>query len=309
MLNNSQPFEKRLPNIDGDEWPMIAPKDVLAPELPPDQSWPKISIVTPSFNQGSYLEKTIRSVILQEYPNLEYIVIDGGSTDRSVEITKKYEAWFDFWVSEKDRGQSHAINKGFEHATGELLGWLNSDDYYTPGALFALALEYIKDSNFGAVFGQGHIVDCNGKLVLQTRAPEVTEDNLFEWFAGGAEFMQPSCLFTRQAWLECGPLAEDIHYAMDLDLWIKVARKYKFRKIDELLSISLKHDSAKTNAQAEYSYLDVAIVYAQHGRHDMARKVLEKQLDRLLKYKLEYESLRKFPMLIKISDLLDKLRS
>jgi len=275
MLDKSQLFQEKIPDISGHEWPMLSQEDVLIPELPPGQSWPRISIVTPSFNHGPYLEETIRSVLLQGYPNLEYIIIDGGSTDQSVDIIKKYEPWIDFWVSEKDRGQSHAINKGFEHATGGLMGWLNSDDYYTPGALFALALEYIKDSNVGAVFGQGHIVDCNDKLVLRTRAPEVTADNLFEWFAGGAEFMQPSCLFTRQAWLECGPLAEDIHYAMDLDLWIKISKAYKFRKIDDLLSISLKHDNAKTNAQAEYSYLDVAIVYARHGRHDMERKVLE----------------------------------
>ena len=286
---------------------MVSRVQIPFPELPPGQSWPKISIVTPSFNQGPYLEKTIRSVLLQGYPNLEYIIIDGGSTDQSVEIIKRYEPWLTYWVSEKDRGQSHAINKGFKHATGELLGWLNSDDWYTEGALFNLASEYIKDPSVGGVFGLGHIVDSYGKVVFETKIPEVTPENLFEWFTGGAEFMQPSCLFTRQAWLECGPLAEDLHYAMDLDLWIKISKKYKFKKINQLLSISLRHERAKTLAFAEFSYIDVVIVYTRHGRYDKAREVLERQADRLLKYKREYEVVGKIPLLRKFLKIMERL--
>jgi glycosyltransferase involved in cell wall biosynthesis len=276
---------------------MAAPSEADIPPSSSEVAWPKISIVTPSFNQGPYLEKSIRSVLLQGYPNLEYIVIDGGSTDNSVEIIKKYEFWIDFWVSEKDRGQSHAINKGFKRATGDLLGWLNSDDYLTPGALFNVANKYINDQSVGAIFGQGHIVDLSGKIVHKTRVPEVNSENLFDWFAGGAEFMQPSCLFTRQAWLECGPLVEDLHYAMDLDLWIKIAKKYSFKKIDNLLSISLRHDSAKTHAFAERSYIDVAMVYVRHGREDKAREVLQRQADRLVEYERELAVAGRIPLL------------
>src|SRR5205823_3046168 len=101
-----------------------------------ERPWPRISVVTPSFNQGRFIEETIRSVLLQAYPNLEYIIIDGGSTDNTVEIIKKYEPGITYWVSEKDRGQSHAINKGFARATGDIFAWLCSDDVYAPGALY-----------------------------------------------------------------------------------------------------------------------------------------------------------------------------
>ena len=285
---------------------MTSSTETFAPELPAGQSWPRISVVTPSYNQGPYLEKTIRSVLSQGYPNLEYIVIDGGSTDQSVDIIRKYEPWIDFWVSERDRGQSHAINKGLDMATGELLGWLNSDDYYLPGALFKVAQAYLENTSAGAIYGHGHIADLAGHVVHKARTFEVNINNLFEWFAGGAEFMQPSCFFTSQAWLKCGPLAEDLQYAMDLDLWIKIAGIYKFQKVDELLSISLRHDDAKTYAYAEHSYLDVAMVYIRHGREDKARAVLEKQIERLLEYKRECENFRRIPFLKKIERLLNK---
>ena len=138
-----------LPPIDVTKqgWPWIEASDSLPDKMPNGSDWPRISIVTPSYNQGKFLEETIRSVFLQGYPNLEYIIIDGGSTDNSIEIIKKYEPWLTYWVSEKDRGQSHAINKGFEHATGEIYGWLNSDDYFLPRALKAFAQASIKDKN------------------------------------------------------------------------------------------------------------------------------------------------------------------
>jgi len=145
MLDHTGSMQRALPVAGGDTWPMTAPTGAAVAEPPLSRSWPKISIVTPSFNQGAYLEKTIRSVLLQGYPNLEYIIIDGGSTDQSVETVKKYEPWNFLWVSENDRGQSHAINKGLEKASGELLGWLNSDDYFLPGALFTLAAAYLED--------------------------------------------------------------------------------------------------------------------------------------------------------------------
>src|SRR6056297_3391010 len=111
---------------------------------------PKISIVTPSFNQGKFLEKTIKSVIDQNYPHLEYIIIDGGSTDSSLNIIKKYEKHLDYWISEPDRGQSHAINKGLNYCSGQIFNWINSDDYLEPGALFKVAEAWNQEPNAAA---------------------------------------------------------------------------------------------------------------------------------------------------------------
>ena len=244
-----------------------------------DSDWPRISIVTPSFNQGRYLEKTIRSVLLQGYPNLEYLVIDGGSIDGSVNIISKYAPWLTFWVSEKDRGQSHAINKGFARATGELLGWLNSDDWYLPGALWKLAETYLEDRSVGAVYGQGHIIDEHGALCHRPKLEQVTYEGLFDWFSGH-DFMQPSCLFTREAYDRCGPLDESLHISMDVDLWINIAKHYQFRKIEDLLSIALRHKEAKTTHMKNAMYVDFAVVLMRHGNETKAREVLQRLMDR-----------------------------
>ena len=221
MSGHVSSVKQALPETASNEWPMRPPRNLLIPTLPGGQSLPKISIVTPSYNQGSFLEKTIRSVLIQGYPNVEYIIIDGGSTDQSVDIIKKYEPWINFWVSEKDRGQSHAINKGFEKATGVLLGWLNSDDYFLPDALFKMAKAYLEDTAVGLVYGQGHIINQKGKIVYTPELTQVTYDPLFAWSYGN-NFMQPSCLFTSQAWQECGPLDEGLHFTMDLDLYLNI---------------------------------------------------------------------------------------
>jgi glycosyltransferase involved in cell wall biosynthesis len=232
----------------------------------------RFSIVTPSYNQGEHLEKTILSVLDQGYPNLEYIIIDGGSTDKSVEVIRKYEKRLKYWVSEKDRGQSHAINRGFEHATGDLLGWLNSDDFYAPGALRTVAGVYGADPTVGAIVGAGDMVDESGIMLRRDPPFEVSVEVLYHWVH--RHFWQPSCFFTRAAWAACGPLNEKYHFAMDLDLWFKIAEKFPFATTPALLSTSLLHENAKTAAYTEQTRIDAAFVISAHGGEKEARQYL-----------------------------------
>ena len=300
MLTETESNHSQLPDTIGNEWPMTSPAKRTIPEPPNGLEWPKISIVTPSFNQGAYLEKTIRSVLLQGYPNLEYIVIDGGSTDRSVDVIKKYEPWIDFWVSEKDHGQSHAINKGLSRATGELLGWLNSDDWFTDGALFKLAKAYLEDPIVGAVSGQGHIVDEGGKTIHTPKILQIDKQCLLDWWSKGNDFMQPACLFSKKAWLECGPLDESLHFSMDVDLWLKIAERYPFRKIEDLLSLSLGHNDAKTTAQRDAMFADLVIVLTRHGGELQAREILDRFVVRLGQAENAMFYANKFPVVMSL---------
>src|SRR6185369_86427 len=240
---------------------------------------PRISIVTPSYNQGKYLEKTILSVLDQGYPNLEYIIIDGGSTDESVEIIKKYQDRLAYWVREPDRGQSHAINKGFERATGEIYGWLNSDDWYHPGALQAVVEAFAANPEAGAVVGAGELLNETGySLIMESY--EISVESLYDWV--DKFFMQPSCFFKCETWHKCGPLKENIHFAMDLDLWFRIAHEFRFAKIEFLISSSLVHKDAKTKASAASSIVDAASVIMSHGGEETAKKRLGMYVDELL---------------------------
>jgi len=240
---------------------------------------PKISIITPSYNQGKYLEKTILSVLDQGYPNLEYIIIDGGSTDESVEIIRKYQDRLAYWVSEPDRGQSHAINKGFERATGDILAWLNSDDWYVAGALLAVAEAFTSNPDVGAVVGAGEMVDGEGTLIHHNEPLTITTQTLLDW--SDAFFCQPSCFFSQKAWSACGLLDENFHFAMDLDLWFKIAARFRFDRIEQVLSVSLVHADAKTAVNALEMQIDALLVTLRHG----GEKSFRDQLEKLLRYK------------------------
>jgi glycosyltransferase involved in cell wall biosynthesis len=250
--------------------------------MPGGSDLPKISIVTPSFNQGKYLEKTIRSVIDQHYPNFEYIIIDGGSKDNSLEMIRKYEQYLKYWISEPDRGQSHAINKGLSHATGDLFAWLNSDDFYMPGALYKVGEALQANPDAGAVIGTGQIIDSTGRVIYYKEPPdEITIESLYNWIDFG-HFMQPSSAFTRTAWEECGPLDEGIHIAFDVDYWLRMAKKgFKFAVTKELLSSALSHENAKTTAFANLMTVDISLIVIKHGGEQEGRKHLEAMAQRL----------------------------
>ncbi len=188
-------------------------------------SLPLISIITPSFNQAEYIEETIDSVLSQGYPNLEYIIVDGGSTDGSVEIIRKYEKHLAWWVSEKDRGQSHAINKGLERATGDILAYLNSDDYYLPGAFQAVAELHRANPDAGLLHGRCRRVDEHGHtLGSQFGRFDSPEDllNVWEVWWRKRQVVQPEVFWTRAASNRVGLLREDLHFIMDYDYWLRI---------------------------------------------------------------------------------------
>jgi len=234
---------------------------------------PKISIVTPSYNQGDFIEETIKSVLSQNYPKLEYIIIDGGSTDNTVEVLKRYDKQINFWISEPDNGQSDAINKGFSRATGDIFYWVNSDDYLLPNALQTIGSINWGD-NLGAVVGTGHKVNLFNKIVYTPIYYEpITTEKILNW-TNNKNFMQPSCFFSKTAWEECGPLNTELHFCMDVDFWIKISKKFKFERIKQSLSHAYIHELAKTTAEVEKMKIETYLMISTHGEFIKARSLL-----------------------------------
>lgn len=212
-------------------------------------SLPKISIITPSLNQAEFLEQTILSVINQNYPNLEYIIIDGGSTDGSVDIIKKYEKHLTYWISEKDNGQSHAINKGLAKATGEIINWLNSDDYYTTNAL-AEVVEVFTNKNILVVCGRSKILSPNGKHSI-SQGTKLYNNNIHKAL-GWIQIDQPATFFRKSALEIIGLLNENLHYVMDAEWWMKYLLAYGMNGIKEINTAIVNfriHPSSKTASQ------------------------------------------------------------
>jgi glycosyltransferase involved in cell wall biosynthesis len=210
-----------------------------------NREWPRVSVITPSFNQARFVEQTLRSVLLQNYPNLEYIIIDGGSRDGSVEIIKKYEQHLAHFESEPDRGQSHAINKGFARATGDIICWLNSDDYYLPGTLHTVA-EVLGDGqgNFALVGNCVQVYD-DGRPPFEGKGRYESLDRLLQFWKG-YQMHQPSIFWRREVFDRVGYLDESLHYCMDFDYWVRIARHFPFQTIDRALSNATYHREAKT---------------------------------------------------------------
>ena len=267
-------------------WPWTQETKPLPDKMPDGKPWPKISIVTPSFNQGGFIEETIRSVLLQSYPNLEYIIIDGYSKDDSIEIIKKYEKHLTYWVSEPDRGQSHAINKGFEKAQGEIFGWLNSDDLLLPGSLGHVAAVYRENPSAVAWVGTCYWIDPNGRI-LNTIIPKgLKRDSIADWWYGGF-FMQPSCFFSAKAWKKLNGLDESLHYAMDFDLWLKLSEIGDFVRIPRALSAAIIHDKAKSQRQIPEMNIETFFVQFKHGyRQAATHRLVNLSSGQLPDYKL-----------------------
>lgn len=226
-----------------------------------EQVAPLITVVTPSYNQGRFIRATIESVLSQNYPNLEYIVMDGGSTDETASVVSEYASRLK-WVSEKDNGQSHAINKGFRMAKGELVSWLNSDDIIYPGALKAAADAFRKNPGFGAVYGEGHQIDVEGKS--RQRFPCTEPFNLWKLAHLSDYILQQTSYFRKKVLDEVGYLDEDLHYALDWDLFIRIGKRYEIGYIPKYMGAIREYPEAKSFAGGAKRFGELARMMRHH---------------------------------------------
>jgi GT2 family glycosyltransferase len=248
------------PPMDKTGWPWTQESPQLPDSTPNGQHWPRISIVTPSFNQGQFIEETIRSVLLQGYPDLEFIIIDGCSTDNTVEIIKKYETWITFWVSEKDEGQAHALNKGFHKVTGKVIGWQNSDDYYGMDAFRNCALIAEQNPETDIFHGTSHIVDESGRI-LQTVFTEnfslEERPDSFPLF----NFSNQSMFFNRRVFDRGEFINENFMHAMDGEFFVRlIISGYKFKFVPGLEGTCRLHKAAKTFYQEDIGLFEAATI-------------------------------------------------
>jgi glycosyltransferase involved in cell wall biosynthesis len=212
---------------------------------------PKISIVTPSFNQGRYLEENILSVIHQDYPNVEHIIIDGSSTDETKDVIAKYRSHLAYVVSELDNGQSDAVNKGFTKTTGDIIGWLNSDDYYAPGAFHMLAKAF-ENPQVNAVAGYSILFDEDGKQLKAS--PTVNKNHGLDYHLRFPNINQPATFFRKDVMGTLMPLNIDLHYLMDRELWLKYLLQYSINNakvLDEVLVYFRMHKDSKSVSQED----------------------------------------------------------
>lgn len=245
-------------------WPWTEESPQLPDTMPDGNTWPKISIVTPSLNQGQFIEETIRSVLLQGYPNLEYIIIDGGSTDETLNIIKKYEPWITHWISEPDRGQANALNKGFARATGEIFAYINSDDLYEKDAFFNMARQYVIKGRPALITGACLVFDELGKTRIFS--PTWPSDLSYFLKPFGSPFAQPASFWKADVYRQVGGFNEKLHYAFDREFFLKLGLK----GIQPFLTATIvaryrDHQKAKTRSTINF-FEEAAPIIKKYGR-------------------------------------------
>ncbi|HEY57609.1 MAG TPA: glycosyltransferase [Anaerolineae bacterium] len=223
---------------------------------------PLVTIVTPSYNQARFLEATIQSVLAQDYPHIEYIIVDGGSTDGSVEIIRRYANRLAWWVSEPDRGQTDAINKGFAHAHGEILAWLNSDDTYEPHAVREAVEALLQHPEVGLVYGDANYIDEEGRIIGHFPAAQTDYRRLRR---GYVHIPQQAAFFRAALWRQVGPLDPSFYFAMDYDLWVRMAKVSQLLYVPRVWANFRIHGDAKTLKDDDRCWPEMLRVHFREG--------------------------------------------
>lgn len=239
--------------------------------------WPKVTIVTPSFNQGQFLEETIRSVLLQGYPNLEYIVIDGGSTDNSIDIIRKYEPWLSFWVSEPDEGQADAINKGFAKSTGEFIGWINSDDFLYPGVIKRVVEIFQTKSRVEMIYGD---VDCGWpekNKVHRLLGEQIEFSEMLRTIR--VPIPQQGSLWRRSVLDRVGNLDSRWQVVLDQEFFTRVAEKCQILYLPMVMGFFRLHDNSKSISQNRQWIKELPKMYQEFFERDELQKDIKSLRD------------------------------
>jgi glycosyltransferase involved in cell wall biosynthesis len=256
----TQSHDKLPPSPGKQHWPWVVSSK--APHVNHSAQWPRITIVTPSLNQGPFIEETIRSVLLQGYPNVEYMIVDGGSTDNTLEIIDRYASFLHYTVSEPDDGQAHAINKGFSHSSGQIMGWLNSDDILEPGALFHIAEAFKHNDDLLVVTGFRRVYNKKGDFVANWIRDLPTNYYLTHYCC----VAQETTYWNRKIWDELGPLDEQMQYAMDYEYWHRIlAAGYHFRLIPHYVGGFRDHPENKTSTMRATFEKEASIIYQRYN--------------------------------------------
>ena len=261
------------PPSDRTGWPWTQANSQF-PVFPERCAYPKISIVTPSYNQAQFLEETLRSVLLQGYPNLEYLVLDGGSTDGSKEIIEAYAPHLTYWRSEPDDGQSAAIREGFSRATGDILGWLNSDDLLLPGCLHNVARYFMQNPDAECVVGGTIVVDADNRVVRDRMGlPKISRGGirtLKRLLLVDCGFYQPASFWRRGTYSEVGALDPQFVFTMDYDLYLRFAARRPLNHVDKLLACFRFHPQSKTSRLQETRARESQMLRRRYSRSEIS---------------------------------------
>ncbi len=242
-----------------------------------DPARPLFSIVIPTLNQGAFIEDTLLSILWQGYHNVEIIVVDGGSTDDTPTLLERYRPWISVLISEPDRGQSDAINKGFRRATGSILAWLNSDDLYLPGAFQTVLACFAADPGGGWVIGSGDIISADQQFLRHVPAREGSTETLLA-IENDCFLLQQSCFWRASLWQEAGGVDEGLSLLMDYDLWWRFSQHGSSIVTQEKLGAMRYYATVKTRRQGERFPAELATIYARYGASDSLDRLVQRLL-------------------------------